>query len=35
MNNIVVEVDYKKCQRDICGDFKVTAILLGLQAGYT
>jgi len=35
MNNILVEVDYKKYQREICGDFKVIAVLLGLQAGYT
>jgi len=35
MNNTLVEVDYKKYQWEVCGDFKVTAILLGLQAGYT
>jgi len=35
MNNILVEVDYKKCQWKFCGDFKVIAILLGLQAGNT
>ena len=35
MNNILVEVDYKKYQWEVCGDFKVIAILLGLQAGYT
>jgi len=35
MNNILVEVDYKKYQWEVCGDFKVIAVLLGLQAGYT
>jgi len=35
MNNIVVEVDNKKYQREVCGDFKVITVLLGLQAGYT
>jgi hypothetical protein len=35
MNNILVEVDYKKYQWEVCGDFKVIAFLLGLQAGYT
>jgi len=35
MNNILVEVDYKKYQWEVWGDFKVTAVLLGLQAGYT
>jgi len=35
MNNILVEVDYKKYQWEVCGDFNVIAILLGLQAGYT
>ena len=35
MNIIMVEVDYKKYQWDVCGDFKVIAVLLGLQAGYT
>ena len=35
MNNILVEVDYKKYQWEFCGDFKVIAVLLGLQAGYT
>jgi hypothetical protein len=35
MNNILVETDYKKYQWDVCGDFKVIAIFLGLQAGYT
>jgi len=35
MNNILVEVDYKKCWWEVCGDFKVITILLGLQAGYT
>ena len=35
MNNILVEIDYKKYQWEVCGDFKVIAVLLGLQAGYT
>jgi len=35
MNNILVEVDYKKYQWEVCGDFKVITFLLGLQAGYT
>ena len=35
MNNILVEVDNKKYQREVCGDFKVIAVLLRLQAGYT
>jgi len=35
MNNIQVEADYKKYQCEFCGDFKVIAVLLGLQAGYT
>jgi hypothetical protein len=35
MNDILVEVDYKKYQWEVGGDFKVTAVLLGLQAGYT
>ena len=35
MNNILVQVDYKKYQWEVCGDFKVIAVLLGLQAGYT
>ena len=35
MNNILAEVDYKKCQWEFCGDLKVIAVLLGLQAGYT
>jgi len=35
MNNILVEVDYKKYQWEVCADFKVIAVLLGLQAGYT
>jgi len=34
MNEILVEVDYKKYQWEVCGDFKVIAILLRLQAGY-
>jgi hypothetical protein len=32
MNNILVEVDYKKYQWKVCADFKVIAVLLGLQA---
>jgi len=28
MNNILVEVDYKKYQWEVCGDFKVMTILL-------
>ena len=35
MKNILVEVDFKKYQWKVCGDFKVIAVLLGLQAGYT
>ena len=35
MNNILVEPDYKKYRWEVCGDFKVVAALLGLQAGYT
>jgi len=35
MNNVLVEVGYKKYQWEVCGDFKVTAVLLGLQAGCT
>ena len=35
MNNILVEVDYKKYQWEVCGDFKLIAVLLGLQASYT
>ena len=35
MNNILLEVDYKKYQWEVCADFKVTAVLLGLLAGYT
>ena len=35
MNNILVEADYKKYQWEACGDFKIIAVLLGLQAGYT
>jgi hypothetical protein len=35
MNDILVEADYKKYQREVCGDVKVTAVLLGLQTGYT
>jgi hypothetical protein len=35
MNDILVEVDYKQYQWEVCGDFKVIAVLLGLQTGYT
>ena len=35
MNNILVEVDYRKYQWEFSGDFKVIAVLLGLQADYT
>jgi len=35
VNNILFEVDYKKYHWEVCGDFKVIAILFGLQAGYT
>ena len=35
MRNTQVEVDYKKYQWEFCGYFKVIAVLLGLQAGYT
>ena len=35
MNNILVKVDYKKYQWEVHGDFKVIAVLLGLQPGYT
>jgi len=35
MNNILVEVNYKKYQWEVCGDFNVIAVLLGLKAGYT
>jgi len=35
MNTILVEIDYKKYQWGVCGDFKVITVLLGLQAGYT
>jgi len=35
VNNIVFEVDYKKYQWEVCGDFKVITVLLGLQAGCT
>jgi len=33
MNSILVEVDYKKYQWEVWGDFKVIAVSLGLQAG--
>jgi hypothetical protein len=35
MNDILVAVDYKQYQWEVCGDFKVIAVLLGLQTGYT
>jgi transcription elongation factor Elf1 len=35
MNDILVEVHYKKYQCEFCGDFKVIAVLLGLQTSYT
>jgi len=35
MNNILVEVHYKKYQLEFGDDFKVIVVLLGLQAGYT
>jgi hypothetical protein len=35
MNNILVEVDYKKYQWEVCGDLKAVPVLLGLQASYT
>ena len=35
MNDILVEVAYKKYQRKFFVDFKAIAVLLGLQAGYT
>ena len=35
MNNNLVEEGYKKYQWEVCGDFKVITILLGLQPGYT
>jgi len=35
MNDILFEVAYKKYQREVFGDFKAIAVLLGLQAGYT
>jgi hypothetical protein len=35
MNGILVEVDYKKYQWEVCGEFKVIMVLLGLQTGYT
>jgi len=35
IKNILVEVDYKNYQWEVCGYFKVIAVLLGLQAGYT
>jgi len=35
MNDILLEVAYKKYQWEVCGDSNVIAVLLGLQAGYT
>ena len=35
MNNILIDVHYKKYQWEFGGDLKVIAVLLGLQAGYT
>jgi len=35
MNDILVEVDYKKYQWEVCADFKVITILLELQADNT
>ena len=35
MNNILVEVHYKKHQWEFGGDFKVIAVLLRPQASYT
>ena len=32
MNNILVELDYKKYQWEVCGVFKVIAVLLGLPS---
>ena len=34
MNNILVQVDYKNYQWEVCGDLKVIAVLLGLQTVY-
>ena len=31
-NNLLVEVNYKKSQWEVCGDFKVITVLLGLKA---
>jgi len=33
MNSILVEVAYRKYKREVSGDFKVIAVILGLQAG--
>jgi hypothetical protein len=35
MNDILVEADYKQYQWEICGDFKVIVVSLGLQTSYT
>ena len=35
MSNILIEVDYKKYQEEVCGDFKLIAVSLGLQADCT
>jgi len=35
MNNILIEVDHKKYQWEVCGDSKIVAVLLGLQVVYT
>jgi len=35
MNNILIEVDYKKYRWEVCGDFNIIAVLLGLHGGYT
>jgi hypothetical protein len=35
MNDILVEVGYKKYQWEVCGDFKVIEVLLGLETVYT
>ena len=35
MKNILMGVHYKKYQWEVCGDFKVIAVLLGLQSDYT
>jgi hypothetical protein len=35
MKDILVEVYYKKYQWEVCGDFKVIVVLLGLKTDYT